>query len=161
MVKNLSAMQKMWVWFLGQEDPLEEGLATHSSILDWRIPWTEEPGGLQSMGSQRAGHDWAANTLEGIDLERHSLDPVLLAVLRVGYRGRGALCMVKGTHHRCSEGSSAVSAGLGAAIQTQALTPMSLTCSREDPHPNLSPNTHKAGRNCFRWETMSEVLWSG
>ena len=42
---------------LGQEDPLEEGMATHSSILAWRIPWTEEPGELQSMGSQRVGHD--------------------------------------------------------------------------------------------------------
>ena len=42
---------------LGQEDPLEKGMATHSSIIAWRIPWTEEPGGLQSIGSQRAGHD--------------------------------------------------------------------------------------------------------
>ena len=55
-------MQEMYetrVRSLGQEDPLEEGMATHSSILAWRIPWTEEPGGLQSMGSQRVGHDWA------------------------------------------------------------------------------------------------------
>ena len=49
-VKNLLAMQETWVRSLGQEDPLEEGMATHSSILAWRIPWTEEPGGLQSMG---------------------------------------------------------------------------------------------------------------
>ena len=47
----------MWIRSLGQEDPLEEGLATHSSILAWRIPWTEDPGGLQSIGSQRVGHD--------------------------------------------------------------------------------------------------------
>ena len=47
---------------LGWEDPLEEGMATHSSILAWRIPWTEEPGGLQSMASQRVRHDWATNT---------------------------------------------------------------------------------------------------
>ena len=47
----------MWVQFPGQEDPLEEGMAAHSSILVWRIPWTEEPGGLQPMGSQRVGHD--------------------------------------------------------------------------------------------------------
>ena len=47
-VKNLPAMQEMWVQSLGQEDPLEKGVATHSSILDWRIPWTEESGGLQS-----------------------------------------------------------------------------------------------------------------
>ena len=47
----------MWVQSLGQEDPLEEGTAIHSSILAWKIPWTEEPVGLQSSGSQRAGHD--------------------------------------------------------------------------------------------------------
>ena len=62
MVKNLHVMQKTWVQSLGQEDPLEKGLATHSSILAWRIPWTEEPGGLQSMGSQRVKHDCATNT---------------------------------------------------------------------------------------------------
>jgi len=53
LVKNLPAMQETWVRSLGWEDPLEEGMATHSSILAWRIPWTEEPGGLQSMRSQR------------------------------------------------------------------------------------------------------------
>ena len=57
MVKNLPAMQEAWVRFLGWEDPLEKGVATHSSILAWRIPWTEEPGRLQSMGLQRGGHD--------------------------------------------------------------------------------------------------------
>ena len=51
-VKNLPAMQETWVWSLGQEDFLEKGMATHSSIHAWRIPWTEEPGGLQSMRSQ-------------------------------------------------------------------------------------------------------------
>ena len=51
-----------WVWFLGQEDPLEKGIAFCSSILAWRIPWTKEPGGLQSMGSQRARHNWATKT---------------------------------------------------------------------------------------------------
>ena len=56
-VKNLPAMQETWVPSLGQEDPLEEGKATPSGILAWRIPWTEEPDGLQSTGSQRVGHD--------------------------------------------------------------------------------------------------------
>ena len=60
-VKNLPAMQQTmletWVQSLGQEDPLEEGMATHSSILAWRIPWTEEPGGLQSIGSQGVRHN--------------------------------------------------------------------------------------------------------
>ena len=56
-VKNLPAMQEIWVLSLGRENPLEKGMATHSSILAWRIPWTEEPGGLKSKGSQRVGHD--------------------------------------------------------------------------------------------------------
>ena len=56
-VKNLPAMWKTRVQSLGQEDPLEEGMATHSSILAWRIPWAEEPGELLSIGSKRVGHD--------------------------------------------------------------------------------------------------------
>ena len=56
-VKNLSAMQETWVRSLGQEDPLEKGMTTHSRILAWRIPWTEEPGRLQSMGLQKVRHD--------------------------------------------------------------------------------------------------------
>jgi len=57
MVKNLPAMWETQVQSLGQEDPLEEEMATHSSILAWRIPWTKEPGRLQSMGSQRVGNN--------------------------------------------------------------------------------------------------------
>ena len=56
-VKNLPAIGETWVRSLGQEDPLEKGMATHSSILAWRMPWTEEPGGLQSTGSQIVRHD--------------------------------------------------------------------------------------------------------
>ena len=62
MVKNLPAMQEAWVQSLGQEDSLERGMATHSRILAWRIPWTEEPAGPQSSGLQRVGQDSAANT---------------------------------------------------------------------------------------------------
>ena len=57
LVKNLPAMWKTWFRSLGWEDPLEEGMVAHSIILAWRIPWTEEPGRLQSMGSQRVGQD--------------------------------------------------------------------------------------------------------
>ena len=60
-VKNMPAMQETWLRFLSQEDPLEKEMATHSSILAWRIPWTEEPGRLQSMGSQEL------NTSEGTE----------------------------------------------------------------------------------------------
>ena len=57
-VKDPPAMWETWVWSLGWEDPLEKEMAIHSSIPAWEIPWTEEPGGLQSMGLQRVGHDW-------------------------------------------------------------------------------------------------------
>ena len=73
----------MRVRSLGREDPLEEGMATHFSILAWRIPWTEEPGGLQSMGSQRVAHDWSGlacmqtRTREGVKKERN---PVFVIV---------------------------------------------------------------------------------
>ena len=61
-VKNLSVMQETWVQSLGWEVPLEKEMANHSSILAWRIPWTEEPGGLQSMASQGVGHDRSTKT---------------------------------------------------------------------------------------------------
>ena len=57
MVKSLPGMQETWVQSLGWEDPLEKGMVTHSSMFAWRILWTEEPGGLQSIGVQRAGHN--------------------------------------------------------------------------------------------------------
>ena len=56
-VKNLPAMQESWIQSLGQEDPLEKGMEIHSSVLGWRISWTEDSGGLHSMGLQRVGHD--------------------------------------------------------------------------------------------------------
>ena len=64
-VKNLLAVQETRVQSLGWEDPLEKGMAIHSSMLAWRILWTEEPGGLQSVGSQRVRHDWVTNTTTG------------------------------------------------------------------------------------------------
>ena len=66
-------MQETWVWYLGCEDPLKKGMTTHSSILAWRIPWTEEPGRLQPMGLQRVGHDWVTFifTLWQFDIDIH------------------------------------------------------------------------------------------
>ena len=61
-VKNLPVVHETRIWTLGQQDPLEKERVTHSSILAWRIPWTEETGVLSSVGSQRVGHDWTANT---------------------------------------------------------------------------------------------------
>ena len=91
-VKNMPAMQEVWVLLLGWENSLEKGMATHSSILSWRIPWAEEPGGLQTMGSQRVGHDWATNTFRNYKIKpylptphppilaRHRVDTDLLMV---------------------------------------------------------------------------------
>ena len=72
-VKNLPAVWETWVWSLDWEEPLEKKMATHFSILAWRIPWTEEPGGLQSIGSQRVRHDWATNRLS--DTPQGNWDP--------------------------------------------------------------------------------------
>ena len=63
-MKNPPTVQETWVQSLGREDPPEEEMAPHSSTLAWKIPWTEEPGGLQSMGSQRVGHDLASDQKE-------------------------------------------------------------------------------------------------
>ena len=71
MVKDLPAVQETWVWSLGWENPLEKGMATCSSIVAWIIPWTEEPGGLKSMGSQRVEHDWMTNTFALLNIALH------------------------------------------------------------------------------------------
>ena len=65
-VKNLPSVQETWVPSLGWEDPLEKGMVTHFSILDWEIPWAENAGRLQSIGSQRVGHNWAMNTFTSL-----------------------------------------------------------------------------------------------
>ena len=77
MVKNPPAMPKTQVQSLGQEDPLEKGMATHSSILAWRIPWAEEPGRLQSMVSQSVGHDTDKLFFMNLEIRGHSKKAVL------------------------------------------------------------------------------------
>ena len=81
-VKNLPAMQETQVCSLGWEDPLEMEMTTHSSILAWRIPWTEKPGRLHSMGLQRVGHDSATNTISSL----RAPDPSLLGGPRTSYQ---------------------------------------------------------------------------
>ena len=83
-VKRLPTMQETWVWSLGWEDPLEKAMATHSSTLAWKIPWTEEPGRLQSMGSQRVRHDWATSlSLSLIAPSWMCKEPALLSSFRI------------------------------------------------------------------------------
>ena len=91
MIKNPPAKQETSVRSLGWEDPLEKGMATQSSILAWRIPWTEEPGRLQSMGSQRVRYDWVTNTHTHIHL--HTALPVRPVFLRQGWNLPPATCM--------------------------------------------------------------------
>ena len=101
LIKNPPAMWETWVLSLGWEDPLEKGKATHSSILAWKIPWMEEPGRLQSLGSQRVGHDWVTSlyfthssiptwripwTVQSIGLQRVRHDWVTFTSL-LHYRG--------------------------------------------------------------------------
>ena len=75
-VKSLPAMWEMWVRSLGQEDSLEKKMTTHSSILAWKIPWMEEPGGLQSIGSQTVKHNWVTSlSLLGLEMVRRWPDP--------------------------------------------------------------------------------------
>ena len=77
MVKKPPAVQETRVWALGQEDPLEKEMATHSSVLAWRIPWAEEPGGSQSLGLQRVRHNWATNTFTFSHLCVYGVEGVL------------------------------------------------------------------------------------
>ena len=74
-LKRLPAMQETWVRSLGQEDPLEKEMATHSSTVAWRIPWREEPDRLQSMGLQRVGHDWV--TLLSLSMQNMTFKNIL------------------------------------------------------------------------------------
>ena len=92
MVKNLSVMQETRVQDLGREDPLEKGMAIHSSILAWRIPRTEKPGGLQFMGLQRAGHDLVT--------EQQQRKQTFVCALGFGHRCGNAM---KQTKARCRE----------------------------------------------------------
>ena len=87
-VKNLPAMQETWVPSLGWEDLLEKETATDSSTLVWRIPWTEEPGRLQSMGSQRVGHDWATSL---------SLNPPNWSIRPMPSYQNSNVCIAQGT----------------------------------------------------------------
>ena len=91
MVKNLLTKWETWVWSLNRKDALEKGMVTHSSILVWRVPWTEEPGGIQSMELQRAGHDWVTNiyiislpfSLSGLKLFYNSITKLKSLLMKV------------------------------------------------------------------------------
>ena len=107
-VKNPPAMWETWVRYLSWEDPLEKEMVTHSSILAWRITWTEEPGRLQSMGSQRVGHDWV--TLISLHCASLDLTSQRLSCYRV--QALGAWDSIITAHGFCSFSLLALEHGL-------------------------------------------------
>ena len=145
MLKKLPTTQETQVQSLGREDPLEEGLATHSSILAWRIPWTEGPGGLQSVGLKRVRHDWTTFThFQTLDTSSNIFknlysSPLLLTVYKNGNEGPEILkncskilyghikklgilfCIIRGTYPRQI---------LRTDIATRSLSTSSLTYGR-------------------------------
>ena len=142
--KNLPAMQKTketWGWSLGRDDPLEKEMATHSSILAWEIPWTEEPGGLQSIGSQRVGHDWSDRACTGSRNEI-SLFPVWTSPGDV-IQGAGP--------YTCGEqaGGSTICPAAGSLEQTHPILNVfswDWGTGRVSSHPQRSP-----GWLCHHW----------
>ena len=77
--KNLPAVWETWDWFLGQKDLLKKGMATQSNILAWTIPWTEKPGKLQSMGSQRVRHNWVTNSFTCFHNQYKEIEQIFIA----------------------------------------------------------------------------------
>ena len=147
-VKNLAAFQEaqeMWVWSLGQEDFLEKSMATHPSTLACRIPWTEETGGLQSVGSHGLGHDWATNTSTFTLLNQFSSlaqsCPTLCDPMN---------CTTPGlpVHHQLPESSQTHVHGVGDAIQ-----PSHPLLSPSPPAPN--PSQHQG---LFQWVNSSHEV---
>ena len=147
-VKNLAAFQEaqeMWVWSLGQEDFLEKSMATHPSILACRIPWTEETGGLQSMGSHRLGHDWAANTFTFTLLNQFNsvAQSSLTLCDPMNYTTPGLP-----VHHQLQESTQTHVHGVGDAIQ-----PSHPLLSPSPPAPN--PSQHQG---LFQWVNSSHEV---
>ena len=99
MVKNPPAMQETWVQSLGREDPLEKGMAVHSSIPAWRIPWTEDPGGLQSMASKRVRHDWVTKTFSFSQNTHKIKFRILINILKSTVSGIEHIHRLHNNHH--------------------------------------------------------------
>ena len=123
-------MQETWVQSLGQKDALEKGMATHSRILAWEIPWTEEPGGLQSMGSQRIRHDWATHTfLHTMYTILYTLHTVLVKVTQS--------CPTLCSHVDCSPPRSSVHG----ILQARILEWLPFPSTGDLPNPGTEPDS--------------------
>ena len=146
----MPAVQESQVQSLGGEDPLEKGMTTHLSILAWRIPWTEEPGGLQSMGSQRVGHNWVTNTFTLAPCQTHFQHLVLL-IFPVSW-GRRVLYYHYYYPHFLSEQTEASTSRETMSLRWH-LEPLSFsplhpgTLPPPPPHPTYSPGALWTTRN--------------
>ena len=129
-----SATQETWVWSLGQEDSLEKEMATHLSILAWRMPWTEKLGGLQSMGLQNVGHDWVTNRLSNSHVVWLLSSLILCDPMNRSMPGLPA-------HHQLPEPTQTHVHCVGDAIQLSH--PL---LSPSPPAPNLSQH-----QSLFKW----------
>ena len=154
MVKNLPARQEMRVWSLGREDPLEEEMTTHSSILAWRIPWTEKPGGLQSIGSQNVCHDWTHThtPAQSVQLLEGELAGCTLAPPTWRQTGRLATARTR------RQGAAAISAP-EMASSTKLWGSQLLTTSSWDPRWLTSARSVAAWDQCPRGDTQH--TWDG
>ena len=162
MVKRLPAMQETRVRFLGQEDPLEKEMAIHSSTLAWKIPWTEEPDRLQSMGSQRVGHNWATSlslwlgSLKAI-IETKNVNPVQL-LTRLTFSSVTQSCPTLCDSMNCSTPGLPVHHQLPEFTQTHvhrvgdAIQPPHPLSSPSPPAPN--PSQHQF----FQWVNSSHEV---
>ena len=137
-VKRLPARRETWVRSLGQEDPLEKEMATHSSILAWRIPWMEEPGALQSTGSQRVRHDWATSLT-------HSLTRNKVTVSRI--------------HGSPLQNLFNVHLYLFYLVDTFMTLSMSFLC-RPVFVSHHNPREAGTATNCYRWGPWDRDTWS-
>ena len=149
MVKNLPSMQETWVQSPSQEDPLEQGMATHSSFLAWRILWTEEPDRLQSTGSQRVGHDWSDSTA-AVCLWRPTRSFTTNIQKRCPFHYRGLECKSR------SQETPGVTGKLGLGLQNQVGQRLIEFCQEHTGHskPPLPTTQEKTLQiEITRWPT--------
>ena len=119
MVKNLPAVKETQVRSLGWDNPLKKGLATHSSILAWKVLWTEKPGRLQSLGSQRAGHSWATKTSTDLLVQRRMVIPRVCVHVQFHLTLRP--CGLWHSKRLCPWGSPGKSTGVGCRLLLQRI----------------------------------------
>ena len=150
-VRNLPAMQEMQVRSLGRKDSLREGVTTHSSILAWRIPWTEEPGRLQSMGSQRVRHDWS-------DLAHIQLIPACFIKILGFFSGDLKKCWLFILHSSVSH-----SVQFSRSVVSNSLRPNEPQHTRPpcpSPTPEVYPNSCPLSQWCHPTISSSVVPFS-